>query len=134
MATTRRFTYKDKENAGLTPGSFGLKYEDVAFTAADGVPLSGWWVPAGEARGTVVLVHGLNRSRIEMVRKTPFLHGKGWNALLIDLRHHGTSGGTVSSFGHFEKQDVHAAVEYARSRSPGPVVLWGVSLGGASAT
>src|SRR5687768_2067313 len=133
IATTRRFQYNDRENAGLTPASFGLKFEDLALKAADGVPVGGWWVPAGEARGTVVLVHGLNRSRIEMVRKTPFLHGKGWNALLIDLRHHGTSGGTVSSFGHFEKQDVHAATELARARSAGPVVLWGVSLGGASA-
>jgi pimeloyl-ACP methyl ester carboxylesterase len=82
----------------------------------------------------VVLVHGLNRSRIEMVRKTPFLNRKGWNALLFDLRHHGKSGGTVSSFGHFEKQDVHAAADWARARSSGPVVLWGVSLGGAAAT
>jgi pimeloyl-ACP methyl ester carboxylesterase len=82
----------------------------------------------------VVLVHGLNRSRIEMVRKTPFLNRKGWNALLFDLRHHGESGGTVSSFGHFEKQDVQAAVQLARARSSGPVVLWGVSLGGAAAT
>jgi pimeloyl-ACP methyl ester carboxylesterase len=81
-----------------------------------------------------VLVHGLNRSRIEMVKKTSFLSQKGWNALLFDLRRHGASGGTVSSFGHFEKQDVHAAVDWARARSAGPIVLWGVSLGAASAT
>lgn len=134
IATTRRFQFPDKENAGLTPASFGLKFEDIAFDAPDGVPLSGWWVPAPDARGTVVLVHGLNRSRIEMVRKTPFLNHKGWNALLFDLRHHGQSGGTVSSFGHFEKDDVHAAVQWARAHAGGPVVLWGVSLGGASAT
>jgi pimeloyl-ACP methyl ester carboxylesterase len=133
IATTRRFQYNDKENAGLTPASFALAFEEVSFPSGDGVPLSGWWVPAAEPRGTVVLIHGLNRSRIEMVKKTPFLHGKGWNALLFDLRHHGKSGGTVSSFGHFEKRDVRAAVELARKRSPGPVVLWGVSLGGASA-
>ncbi len=133
MATTRRFQYNDRENAGLTPASFGLAFEEVAFKAGDGVPLSGWWVPAPNARGTVVLVHGLNRSRIEMVKKTPFLHKKGWNALLFDLRHHGQSGGSVSSFGHFEKQDVHAAKELARTKANGPVVLWGVSLGGASA-
>ena len=134
IATTRRIQYNDKENAGLTPASFDLKFEEVSLKAADGVTVGGWWVPAEDARGTVVLVHGLNRSRIEMVRKTPFLNRKGWNALLIDLRHHGASGGDVSSFGHFEKQDVHAATEFARSRAPGPVVLWGVSLGAASAT
>ena len=134
LATIRKFTYNDKENAGLTPKSFELPYEDVSFNAPDGVALKGWWVPAPEARGTVVLVHGLNRSRIEMVKKVPFLHKQGWNALLFDLRHHGESGGSASSFGFFEKQDVHAATAFARSRAQGPVVLWGVSLGGASAT
>jgi uncharacterized protein len=134
VVTTRRFVYNDRENAGLTPASFNLPFEEVSFQARDGVPLKGWWVAAPQARGTVVLVHGLNRSRIEMVKKVPFLYEKGWNALLFDLRHHGTSGGDVSTFGYLEKQDAHAAVELARSRSAGPVVLWGVSLGAATAT
>jgi pimeloyl-ACP methyl ester carboxylesterase len=134
IATTRRFQFSDKENAGLTPASFALKFEEISLQARDGVSLSGWWVPAVDARGTVVLVHGLNRSRIEMIRKVPFLNHKGWNAFLFDLRHHGASGGTVSSFGHFEKEDVHAATDWARAHSSGPVVLWGVSLGAASAT
>jgi pimeloyl-ACP methyl ester carboxylesterase len=133
LATTRRFVYNDRENAGLTPASFGLPFEEVSFQAGDGVPLKGWWVPAQPARGTVVLMHGLNRSRIEMVKKVPFLHARGWNALLFDLRHHGQSGGSVSSFGYFEKGDAHAAAALARSRSGGPVVLWGVSLGAATA-
>ena len=133
LATTRRFVYNDRENAGLTPASFGLPFEEVSFQAEDGVPLKGWWVPAAPARGTVVLMHGLNRSRIEMVKKVPFLHARGWNALLFDLRHHGQSGGSVSSFGYFEKGDAHAGAALARSRSAGPVVLWGVSLGAATA-
>src|SRR5258706_12202631 len=132
LATIRRFTYNDKENAGLTPATFELPYEDVTFNAPDGVALKGWWVPAPNAHGTVVLVHGLNRSRIEMVRKTPFLHEHGWNALLFDLRHHGESGGDSTTFGLKEREDVRAAIAEARRRSPEPVVLWGVSLGGAS--
>src|SRR5512142_494312 len=69
MATTRRFVYHDRENGGLTPASFGLASEDVSFRSSDGVEIRGWWVPAKAAKGTVVLVHGLNRSRIEMVRR-----------------------------------------------------------------
>jgi uncharacterized protein len=134
LFTLHRFKYNDKANAGVTPASFSLPFEEVTFAAPDGVPLKGWWVPAADAHGTVILVHGLNRSRIEMVRKVPFLHRLGWNALLFDLRHHGESGGDVSSFGFYEKQDVHAATALARSRAAGPVVLWGVSLGAASAT
>jgi pimeloyl-ACP methyl ester carboxylesterase len=134
MATTRRFQFPDKENAGLTPASFNLAFEDVAFKAADGVELEGWWVAAPDARGTVVLVHGLNRSRIEMVRKVPFLHGVNWNALLFDLRHHGMSGGEASTFGDRERLDVQAAKAYAATRAAGSVVFWGVSLGAAAAT
>jgi pimeloyl-ACP methyl ester carboxylesterase len=132
IATTRRFQFPDKENAGLTPASLQLASESVTFRSTDGVGLEGWWVPAPAARGTVVMVHGLNRSRIEMVRRTPFVHRAGWNAFLFDLRHHGESGGQTTTFGTKEKEDVRAAVRLSRARSPGPVVVWGVSLGGAS--
>jgi dienelactone hydrolase len=132
LATTRRFQFSDKENAGLTPASFQLAFEDVGFRSSDGTEIKGWWVPATAAKGTAVMVHGLNRSRIEMVKRVPFVHSAGWNALLIDLRHHGESGGAATTFGVKEKQDVEAAARFARERSPGPIVEWGVSLGAAS--
>jgi pimeloyl-ACP methyl ester carboxylesterase len=130
--TVRTFQMKDVENQGLTPASFQLSFEDVSFNARDGVPLAGWWVPARNAKGTVVLVHGLNRSRVEMVRKLPFLHQAGWNALLFDLRRHGASGGTVRSLGWGERLDVLGAVDDAGKRAPLPVVAWGISFGGAA--
>lgn len=134
VATLNRFAYNDRENAGLTPGSFQLAFEDVKLKARDGVELGAWWVPAAGARGTVVLIHGLNRSRIEMVKKVPFLAARGWNTLLLDLRRHGASGGTTTSFGAAEKLDALGAVDWIRQRDDGPVALWGVSLGGATAT
>jgi pimeloyl-ACP methyl ester carboxylesterase len=133
LVTTQRFRFPDKENGGLTPASFHLASDDVSFRSADGVEVRGWWVAAPDAKGTVVMVHGLNRSRIEMVRRAPFVHAAGWNTLLVDLRHHGESGGEATTFGAKEKEDVKAAARVARERSPGPVVVWGVSLGGASA-
>ena len=134
IATTRRFQFADRENAGVTPASFQLAFEDVAFRSPDGTTLRGWWVSAPDARGTAVLLHGLNRSRIEMVRKVPFLHAQGWNSLLFDMRHHGASDGEATTFGFREREDARAAVAFARSRSTLPVVLWGVSLGAATAT
>ncbi len=132
--TIRTFQMKDAENQGLTPANFQLPFEDVTFQSKDGVALSGWWVPTADARGTVVLVHGLNRSRIEMVKKAPFLHKLGWNVLLFDLRRHGASGGTVRSRGFNERLDVIAAADFARTRAQLPVVAWGISFGGAAAT
>ena len=132
LFTARRFEMPDRENGGLTPASLDLKFEEASFLSRDGVSLDGWWVPAENAHGTVVLVHGLNRSRIEMARKLPFLHEAGWNALLFDLRRHGKSGGTVRSLGWGERLDVLGAVDYARTRAPKPVVAWGISFGGAA--
>jgi pimeloyl-ACP methyl ester carboxylesterase len=130
--TVRNFQMPDKENEGLTPAAFDVPFEDVSFPARDAVSLSGWWVPAPQAKGTVILVHGLNRSRIEMVRKTPFLHRLGWNAVLFDLRRHGKSGGTLRSLGFHERDDVLGALDLAERRGPGPVVVWGVSFGAAA--
>jgi pimeloyl-ACP methyl ester carboxylesterase len=53
---------------------------------------------------------------------------------LIDLRHHGASEARPTTFGLTEKLDVRAAVDFALSQDPLPVVLWGVSLGGATVT
>ena len=51
IGTTRRFHFPDRENGDLTPASFHLAFEDVAFRSADGVELRGWWVPAPAAKG-----------------------------------------------------------------------------------
>jgi pimeloyl-ACP methyl ester carboxylesterase len=130
----RGFTLPDRENTEYVTTSFTVSREDVALTASDGVAISGWWIPAENPRGTLILVHGLNRTRIEMAKKVEPLHQWGFNCLLIDLRHHGASGGHPTTFGLTEKLDVRAAVDFAISRFPGPIVLWGVSLGGATVT
>ena len=92
-------------------------------------------MPAPDAKGTVVLVHGLNRSRIEMVKKVPFLHAQGWNALLFDLRNHGESErhGAHVRLARAEGR-LHAASAWARPKSAGPVVLWGVPRAGPPST
>jgi pimeloyl-ACP methyl ester carboxylesterase len=134
IATRRRFTLPDKENTEYVKTSFTVAREDITLTTSDGVSISGWWIPADHPRGTVVLVHGLNRTRIEMAKKVEPLHAWGFNCILIDLRHHGASGGDATTFGLNEKLDVRAAVDYALSKTAGPIVLWGVSLGGATVT
>jgi len=134
IATRRRFNLPDRENTEYVKTSFTVAREDIALQTTDGIAISGWWIPVDHPRGTVVLVHGLNRTRIEMAKKVEPLHAWGFNCILIDLRHHGASGGDRSTFGLTEKLDVRAAIDFALSKSPGPIVLWGVSLGGATVT
>lgn len=118
-----------------TPESFGIAYEDITLTPDDGLTLQGWYIPNGESIGTVVFCHGLFNQRSEMLEQAAFMHGIGYNALLFDFRHHGESQGAYTTFGYFERNDVKAAISYARQvrAEKGPVVLWGISMGAANA-
>ncbi len=109
----------------------GLPVQPIHFHAADGVPLSGWYVPAGDPAGTVILVPGFDADRAGMIPYARLLHSAGFNALLYDSRGTGASGGRFS-FGPKEVEDVRGAAAYLRSRSRlthhGTGIL-GVSLG-----
>jgi pimeloyl-ACP methyl ester carboxylesterase len=134
IATTRRFHFHDPLD-GKTPQSYGMKFHDIQFKSPDGIDLKGWYAPAeGHAKGTIIYVHGYNRSRVEMLPDSEFGHGLGYNALLFDLRHQGASGGDVSSIGYWERLDVEAAAAYAlhQEKAERPVIVWGVSMGAAA--
>ncbi|MFP4321951.1 MAG: hypothetical protein ACLFTK_05800, partial [Anaerolineales bacterium] len=44
------------------PGRYGVDYETVKFTSRYKVTLHGWWIPASEPRGTLIVCHGQNGS------------------------------------------------------------------------
>lgn len=139
IVTKNNFRYHDP-NVGKTPASYGIQFESVEFTSRDGIKLKGWYVPAarsdgGEALGTIVYCHGFHRSRVEMLPMAVYGHQLGYNGLLFDFRNHGESGGKVTSLGYWERLDAEAAVSYAleQEKSPHPVIIWGVSMGAATA-
>jgi len=113
------------------PQDFGLQSETVSFQATDGVPLKAWWLPAeGTPRATVIIAHGIDHTRQVMLSRAAFLVHDGYNALALDLRCHGESGGEFVSPGLVETRDLLGAIQYVRSRGEhGPIVLMGVSLG-----
>jgi len=135
LGTRGRFHYPDP-NDGKTPISYGMQFDWVEFRSNDGIQLKGWYVPAqGEPRGTMVYCHGLNRTRIEMLPMAAFGHELGYDGLLFDFRHQGSSGGEVTTLGYRERFDVIGAVRYAleQRRAKRPVIVWGVSMGAAAA-
>lgn len=134
IASTRQFHYRDPLD-GKTPASYGMEFHDVEFKSSDGIDLKGWYAPVGQAKGTIIYAHGLNRTRVEMLPMAEFGHKLGYNALLFDLRHQGASGGKVTTLGYQERLDVEAAAKYAleQEHASQPVIAWGVSMGAAAA-
>ena len=113
------------------PQDYGLAAEVVRFPSTDGIPLVAWWLPApGEARGTVILVHGRDGNRSHMLSRAGFLVRNGYNALAVDLRAHGESGGNYMTPGYLEARDILGALGYLRQRDVhGPIAVLGHSFG-----
>ncbi len=120
------------------PRSIGTQPSDldidlVSIASDSGSMLSGWYVPGAIDKGTVVLLHAIRRSRLQMVDRARLLNRNGYAALLVDLQAHGESAGEYITAGHLERLDVRSAVRFARQRKPGqPIAVIGVSLGGAA--
>jgi pimeloyl-ACP methyl ester carboxylesterase len=88
---------------------------DVRLAAADGTPLAGWWVPAGDG-AAVVLLPGAHDTRTDVVGHLRLLHGAGFAVLAVDPRGHGASGGRPNALGWAGADDVAGAVAYVRAR------------------
>lgn len=98
----------------------------------EGILHQGWIGAAKTAqrRGTVIFLHGIMDNRGSSGKILNHFQQMGFDAVALDLRAHGESGGDVCTFGVLEKRDLSRVID---SLSPGPVVLMGTSLGAAIA-
>ncbi len=119
------------------PDDLRGRAESIALTSADGIPLKGWWLPAESPRGAVVVLHGMDGLDAScLLPQARFLNAVGWSAFFLDMRAHGRSGGTRIGLSLEEPRDVGAAVDWVESQPASrgmPVVLLGLSMGGAAA-
>lgn len=120
--------------AALGPAPDQLKAEVMHFPSTSGSLLSGWLSAQPDAKGVVLLLHGVRSNKRSMTERALFLKRIGYNTLCLDLQSHGESTGSKITMGYLEAQDVASAVTCLRSRFPAlPIAALGVSLGGAAA-
>ena len=84
---------------GATPGDVGLRWEDVTLTTADGVRLHAWYVPAENARGTLLFCHGNGGNLSWRVDSLRIFHDLGLSSFIFDYRGYGQSEGVPSPEG-----------------------------------
>jgi fermentation-respiration switch protein FrsA (DUF1100 family) len=119
------------------PPELGLPVERVGLTAADGVRLVSWAMPADTDAGYWLLICHGNAGNISEVGR-PFhyagLRDLGLNLFAFDYRGYGESEGSPSEQGVY--LDAEAAYGYLRDTlgvPPGRIVVFGHSLGSAVA-
>lgn len=130
-----RLIYFPTRQLDTTPADVGLAYEDVDFTAADGVRLHGWWVPAETRRGAVLFFHGNAGNISHRLESISFFNRLGFDTFIFDYRGYGRSAGRPSEEGtHRDAAAAWLHLTSTRGVDPSEIVLFGRSLGGAVAT
>lgn len=131
----RRALYVPSRHLDASPADAGLAFEDVSFITEDAKLLHGWWIPHPDARGTMLICHGNGANIANRVGLCADLHRLRVNLFVFDYRGYGRSKGRPSEHGTY--RDARAAYEVVRARhgdaEQPPVVVYGVSLGGAIA-
>ena len=126
----KRFIFFPERQLLETPARWGLSFEEVHFTASDGVKLHGWFVP-GESDVTWIWFHGNAGNISHRLENLMLLHRQlGVNIFLFDYRGYGRSDGKVSEDGTY--RDAVGALDYILSRqdiNPEKIIYFGRSLG-----
>lgn len=109
------------------PADAGMDSADGSVQCADGTELPMWTIPGGNPDGpALLLLHGWRRSRIDSIRRLPWLLPHVRFACVMDLRGHGEAPQGPSTLGPADAADACAAV---RAHPGVPWILAGHSLG-----
>ncbi len=105
-------------------------------STTDGIPLDVWVIrnkaeEGGDSRGTVIILHGLHKHKAYHLRLGQMLTERGFDAVLIDLRAHGRSGGEFTTYGAKEKHDVKRVMDrlVEQGMAHKPFYAFGETLG-----
>ena len=84
-----------------TPQAYGLDFESVNIPTEDGETLGAWWVPAKDARGTILFFHGNAGNISHRIDYLLMFRKLGYATLIVDYRGYGKSTGSPSEEGTY---------------------------------
>jgi uncharacterized protein len=117
----------------VAPPPSDLNAVDITLASMSGARIHGWWCEKTGSHATILLFHGVRGDRRTMLGRAKLFRDAGFSVLLIDFQAHGESRGSHISFGHLERHDVSASLDFVRQKYPAHLIgVVGSSLGGAS--
>lgn len=112
----------------------GCPKEILTIDSPNGYTISGIYLKPLETKNTVIICHGVTENKINSMRYARMFERLGFNAFVYDHRRHGESQGKTTSYGHYEKYDLQAAIETIRTITGEDALLGihGESMGAAT--
>lgn len=126
--------YLPSRAIATTPAQHGFEYDDIVLQTEDGVTLHGWFIPAQDARATLLFFHGNAGNYSHRLSSIRIFHALELNVAIISYRGYAQNTGKPSEAG--TRQDATAAWYYltqTRNIPAAQIVVFGRSLGGAVA-
>jgi hypothetical protein len=134
VVNQRAYIYFPPREYPLTPGQVRLAWESLTLTAADGVRIRAWWVPAKKSGAHVLYyLHGNGSNLSSFVDIAQACHAEGLSFFAIDYRGYGESEGSPTERGL--NADALAGYRWLEALPGTPrIVVYGQSLGTAVAS
>jgi pimeloyl-ACP methyl ester carboxylesterase len=111
---------------------YGADLQEISIAAVDNVSLRAWYVvPEHDNGSVVILLHGVGDNREGVAGYSKLFLQRGYRVLLPDARAHGSSGGSIATYGLLESEDIHRWVNWVETAQPKCVYGFGESMGAA---
>src|SRR3989441_2776630 len=126
-----RIVKPQRTSTDISMESFPGRPEIVGFSVPELGKREGWFFPGLRGAPTIVLCHGYESSRGELLTLVSALQDHQYNVFVFDFAAHGANPG-VTTFGYREADEVRAAIDVLAVRNDVDAArfgLWGYNLG-----
>src|SRR6202008_3989548 len=120
-----------RTSSEINMASFPGRPEEVEFSVAGLGSRRGWFFPGFRNAPTIILLHGYESSRGELLTLVSALQDHQYYVFVFDFAGHGGSKG-VTTFGYKEADELRTAMDVLAARNdvdPTSFGVWGYNLG-----
>lgn len=131
-----QFILEREKNAGrLDPFTYeALPKREIYIPSPFGYSLHTIVVEPHQTNRYIIFCHGVTENKTNSIKYMNLFLKRGFNAVIYDHRRHGKSGGETTSYGHYEKFDLQAIVQWLKADQGDDIQLGihGESMGAAT--
>lgn len=121
---------RNKYNAYSKEWYDELDKEEFKIKSRYGYDINFTYIPNDKpSEHTIIICHGVTVQSKAVIKYLNMFLKNGYNALFIDHRAHGKTGGKHVSYGYYEKYDLQTAIQWVKNNHTGTIGLIGESMG-----